>query len=1035
MKERYQQLKELFQLALERPANERSAFLDKACNGDASLQAELEELIAAHEQAGYLDAPASASNGSLTDHPVETMEGRRIGAYKILRELGHGGMGAVYLAVRDDDQFKKQVAIKLVRGGQLQQMASNDLIVRRFRQERQILASLEHPNIARLLDGGATAEGHPYLVLEYVEGQSLDRYCDGQQLSLPERLRLFRTVCAAVHYAHQNLVVHRDLKPSNILITLSQKGNAAVPKLLDFGIAKILGVGTGSQPIEQTLSSVRLMTPAYASPEQVRGEIITTASDVYALGVVLYELLTGHRPYQVSTNSLHEAARIICEVEPAKPSAIVTRAEVVTDSNGNEKTTITPKQVGDARKEPPEKLRRWLAGDLDNIVLMALRKEPQRRYASVEQFSEDIQRYLDGLPVRASRDTFAYRSAKFVRRHRTGVVTVTALLLMIVFSVLSLIAQAERITRERDRAVAAEHIAAQQRDQAERAGAAEKAQRQQAEVNLLRALEAERLATSATAQATSEAARANAEARRANEETQHARTETERAQLEANTSNEVKDFMVRLFAESDPNQMKGNKVSALEILDKGAAQLGERLKDQPAVQAPIMHHIGLIYYKLGLYDKAVSSLSEAVRLRRETLHQEDHNTAQSLSALGVALQDKGDLAAAEKALRQSVEIGRKLPGEQHRTLAVSLNNLAYLLKQKNDFTAAEALYREALALHRERTDNDRREQDIGQILNNLGDLVSAKGNYAAAEPLYRESAERLQREFGHDNLSVATVLSNLGTVLARKGDYAAAEPFLREALAIQRKLVGNEHPSTALSLTNLGTLLGYKGDYDGALQLHREALQANRKRLGNDHPVTAIMLGNIANNLQSKGDYKAAEAHYREELDILIKRVGRENTFTAIAMHNLATCLQDQKDFAAAESVFAEAIGIRRKILPASHPDLALSLAALGQLLIDKDQPQRAETLLREALEIRRKALPKGNLQTAITENVLGECLTTLQHFAEAEPLLIESYAVIKTGTGEQDKRRTKALNRLVTLYEKWGKADQAAYFRTLSPH
>lgn len=1027
MKERYLQLKELFQSAMDRPADERAAFLEKTCPDDPALRAEVDALLAAHEQKSYLDANTLLNPTSLPSAPSDhQMMGQHLGPYKVLRELGQGGMGTVYLAVRDDDQFRKQVAIKVVRGGAFQQPVTGDLIVRRFRQERQILASLEHPNIARLLDGGATNDGLPYLVLEYVEGQPLDEYCDQRQLSLLDRLRLFRTVCAAVHYAHQNLVVHRDLKPGNILITAD-----GTPKLLDFGIAKLLGVDALGLPIEHTLSSVRLMTPAYASPEQVRGESITTGSDVYALGVILYKLLTGHSPYQISTNSLPETARVICEVEPPKPSAVVTRPEVVT--NGH--TATTPEQAGRTHYEAPEKLRRRLVGDLDNIVLMALRKEPQRRYASVEQFSEDIQRYLNRLPVRASRDTFTYRGAKFVRRHRVGVIMATAFLIMIAASLVSLVAQAARISRERDRAVTAERIAAQQRDQAERLSVSERTQRQQAEANLRRALDAERLATAATAQANTEAARANGEARRANEEAQHAKTETERAQIEADTSNQVKDFLVRLFAESDPNQMKGNKVSALDILDKGAKEVAERLKNQPVVQSSIMHNIGLVYYKLGLYDKAASLLGEATRIRRGTTPRSDHEVAQSLSALCSALQAKGDLAAAEKACQEAVAISRALPSEQNRTLAISLNNLADVLKQRNDFARAETMFREALALHRERKDAGRREEDIAQVLNNLGDLMTRKGNYAAAESLFREAAEILQKELGHDNLNVATALNNLGTVLARKGDYAAAEPVLRDVLAIQRKLVGNEHPSTAISMTNLGTVLGYKGDYDGALQLHNEALEANRKRLGNDHPITAIMLGNIANTLQSKGDYKAAEARYREALEILTKRVGKENAFTAIAIHNLATCLQDQKDFAAAEPLFAEAISIRRKILPATHPDLAVSLAGLGQLLMDKDEPQRAEALLREALEIRRKAFSKGNLQTALAENTLGECLTRLQRFAEAEPLLAESFSTIKDGTGDQDKRRAKALNRLVTLYEQWGKPDRAAQFRALSPH
>jgi serine/threonine protein kinase len=418
MKERYQELKELFQAALELAPDARGNFLDKACQADPSLRAEVNELLAAHEQTSYFDAaallPDALADTALAERSAtEPMAGQHLGPYRILREIGHGGMGTVYLAERDDKQFKKQVALKLLRGGSATQAVHSDLIVRRFRQERQILASLEHPNIARLLDGGTTPAGLPYLVLEYIEGQPLDDYCDEKQLSLRERLQLFRTICAAVHYAHQNLVVHRDLKPSNILITPD-----GTPKLLDFGIAKILNPETFDQTIDQTLSSVRLMTPAYASPEQVRGETITTASDVYALGVILYELLTGHRPYQFLSATFHDTARVICEVEPPKPSAIVMRTETITGSDGREKAIVTPAEVGRARKDAPEKLRRQLAGDLDNIVLMALSKEPQRRYASVEQFAEDLRCYLAGLPVSARKATLAYRVQKFVGRNK-----------------------------------------------------------------------------------------------------------------------------------------------------------------------------------------------------------------------------------------------------------------------------------------------------------------------------------------------------------------------------------------------------------------------------------------------------------------------------------------------------------------------------------------------------------------------------------------------------------------------------------------
>jgi eukaryotic-like serine/threonine-protein kinase len=408
--ERWRQIKAIVNDALEQAPGSRARFLAEACGGDAALRAEVDSLLAHEEPAeNFIEQPAFELPTTLTTDADRRPEpARRIGPYKLVREIGHGGMGAVWLAVRDDE-FRKQVAIKLIKRGM-----DSDFILRRFRTERQILASLDHPHIARLLDGGTTEDGSPYLVMEYAEGQPLADYCDSRKLTTAERLRLFRDVCAAVHYAHQRLVVHRDLKPSNIIVT---KDGAV--KLLDFGIAKLLTPELSAETIDPTAPELRLMTPEYASPEQVRGLPITTASDVYSLGVVLYELLTGHRPYRLKSRAPHEIMRAVCDSEPERPSTAVTREEMV--STGENTVTLTPEAVSRTRDGQPATLRRRLKGDIDNIVLMALRKEPQRRYASVEQFSEDIRRHLEGLPVIARRSTFGYRASKFVGRNKLAV--------------------------------------------------------------------------------------------------------------------------------------------------------------------------------------------------------------------------------------------------------------------------------------------------------------------------------------------------------------------------------------------------------------------------------------------------------------------------------------------------------------------------------------------------------------------------------------------------------------------------------------
>ena len=393
--ERWRQVEEIFQAAVELLPEERARYIAQVCNNDITLKRDVESLLLQHDSAGeLLDQPFYGDTEfSVLESFVEEedpMLGRRLGSYRIEREIGRGGMGAVYEASRADNEFNKRAAIKLVKRGM-----DTDFILRRFRKERQILAALDHPHIAGLLDGGTTDDGLPYFVMEFIEGQPLYSYCDAHQLSISERLKLFRSICDAVHYAHQKQVVHRDIKPSNVLVT-----SEGIPKLLDFGIAKLLNPTlAGDITHDPTATAMRLMTPEYASPEQVQGAPTTPSTDVYSLGVLLYELLTGHRPYRLVNRAPHEIARVICEEAPAPPSVIITRAEDLLPSlyTGDEATTL--KQVYITRGGTLESIRRALAGDLDNIVMQALRKEPEWRYQTAAQLRDDITRYLEGRPV------------------------------------------------------------------------------------------------------------------------------------------------------------------------------------------------------------------------------------------------------------------------------------------------------------------------------------------------------------------------------------------------------------------------------------------------------------------------------------------------------------------------------------------------------------------------------------------------------------------------------------------------------------
>jgi serine/threonine protein kinase len=414
-------IREIYERAVSMRGPSRDAFLDEECHGNDELRREVERLLQAREYIPtWLDQPLIGSVRQFVAQPFQNMQGRRLSGYTLIREIGRGGMGSVYLAERSDGAFRKQAAIKLV----LHSASTTPRVLARFQQEREILASLDHPNITRLLDGGATDEGWPYFVMEYVQGQPIDQWCDERRLNISRRIELFRDVIAAVRYAHQRLVIHQDLKPANILVTAD-----GTVKLLDFGIAKVLSDKDPSGA-SGTITLARMMTPDYASPEQVNGAAITTLTDIYSLGVVLYLLLTGHRPYRLFSAAVHEMARVISEVEPTRPSQVVT----TTDSgSGFGETMVTPDSVSAVREGDPSRLRSRLTGDLDSILLMALNKEPERRYGSVESFAADLQRHLEHRPITAREASLRDRVKRFCRRN-PGAVAAGTLFIVSLFA-------------------------------------------------------------------------------------------------------------------------------------------------------------------------------------------------------------------------------------------------------------------------------------------------------------------------------------------------------------------------------------------------------------------------------------------------------------------------------------------------------------------------------------------------------------------------------------------------------------------------
>ncbi len=775
--EQWQQIKNVFQSALEREPDQRASFLAETCSANLELRREVERLIALHDQAGgFMEtlAPELAA-GIFGDTDDQSLIGRRIGPYKVVREVGRGGMGAVYLAVRDDDQYQKRVAIKLIKRGM-----DSASIIRRFRNERQILASLEHPNIARLLDGGSTEEGLPYFVMDYIEGVPVDEYCDVHRLSTAERLRLFRTVCSAVHYAHQNLVVHRDLKPGNILITTE-----GIPKLLDFGIARVMNPELTAGNIEQTLTVLGPMTPAYASPEQVRGGSITTASDVYSLGIVLYELLTGHAPYRFKSRDPREIANVICEHEPQKPSTAVGQREVLRGAGDRPQKTLAPEMVRRTREGQPENLRRKLSGDIDTIVMMAMRKEPQRRYASAEQFSEDIRRHLEGQPVIARKDTVGYRTSKFVKRNKAGVIAATVIVVSLLAGMVTTLWQA-RIAR---------------------------AQRAEAE---LRFNDVRRLANSFLFEF--------------NDAIEKLPGATPARELVVKKALEYLDSLA---------QKAGNDPS----LQRELATAYQRVAD---IQGnPYSANLGDTSGALANYRKALA-MRDALAAANPGNQQASRELAESCDKIGDISELKGDLAGAldfygrSLAIRQSLSNEGSANSQSLRDLATSYDSVGDTLAKTGDTKGALENVRKGLAIREALSAADPSNPDARRNLaisyNKMADALGDIGD--PAEPL----------EYGRKALAIFEALvaadpsnaksrrelsvsyDRLGSALLAIRDKKGALENYRHALSIRADLSAADPTNAqakrdlAIAYGNVGSTLAEMGDATGASETLRKSL-------------------------------------------------------------------------------------------------------------------------------------------------------------------------------------------------------------------
>jgi eukaryotic-like serine/threonine-protein kinase len=937
-RQRWRRIATILDTVLELPPDDREPYLAQVCDGDVALQREVEELLAATATSDtFLDTPAlerAAPLVAVIEQDIKSasatfLQGRVVGPYRLLAELGEGGMGVVYLADRVDGQFEQQVAVKLVKHGLVSEEAR-----RRFLRERQILARLQHPAIARLLDGGVTAEGTPFFVMERVEGRPVTSYCTEHALKTDDRLRIFLQICEAVQYAHRNLIVHRDLKPSNILV---DEGGRV--KLLDFGIAKLLGDGE-SAVAGSSQSIVRALTPDYAAPEQLRGESVNTSTDVYALGVLLYELLTGERPYRVSSGAIGDLERAILDQVPLPPSARVASAD----------------------------LRRRLKGDLDRIVLKALQKPPERRYPSAEAFATDVRRHLDGLPVSARGDALSYRTWKFLGRHRVGVGAAALLLLTLVGGLVATTSQTRRAEREARKAEAvkeflktllsaADPTLAKGREPSVRqlldagAGRIETELRDQPEVQsevaslvasvyhslgeydrampLLRAdLERRKRRDGphsiAAAEALTQIADALYEQGRYDEAgPMHEEALAIQRQKRGEPTPQVAELLWDIAGE---RRNRGDLAGA-EAFDKQALAIYVALKgDDSADAAAVRESLAIVYSQLARFTEA-AALQQPVALWRERHLGADHphtltaryNQAFYLQALGRF--NEAVAIAEDVAGRQ-----RRVLGERHDALAASLRLQARALDGAGRAEAALPLVAEALSIHIERFGADNLQVAHDRAWQAL--IEAHTGRLAEAERDCREAQRIFDTQKGPPRADLPNVRMWIGIVLAEAGQLDQADAVIARAVSDLRSS-RPDGPFIALALDALGDVARRRGQPSRARSLAREALPLVERGLGEDHEATAV-----------------ARVH-----------AGAAEWWAGAP--------------AAGEPFMRAGLAQLEKQFPGGHPDLAAARFVLGNALRQAGRSTEARPLLQDALSWRQNHFGPTDPRTIETQQAL----------------------------------------------------------------
>ncbi|GMU64055.1 MAG: hypothetical protein AMXMBFR36_03290 [Acidobacteriota bacterium] len=942
---------ELFGELAELAEAERAERLERATAGRPELRREVESLLAAHADAAeFLERALPAKRHSAGE---ELSPGTRIGPFRVTGELGRGGMGTVHLAERADGAYEQEVALKRIRLG-----FGSELLRERFLRERRILARLEHPNIARLVDGGLTEDGWPWFAMERVRGTPILEHCDRLRLPIAARLELIDQVCRAVQHAHANLVVHRDLKPSNLLVT-----DDGTVKLLDFGIARLLAED-GESGTALTRAGFQALTPEYAAPEQLRGAPATVATDVYALGVVLHELLTGRRPLRATAES----------PEPEPPSTLVARSFAERDAATGDERPVAADELAARRATTVRSLRRALTGDLETILTTALALDPHRRYASVESFAEDLVRFRAGQPVRARPATFGYRAAKLVRRHRLAFAAGATATATLVAGLAVSLWQAR--------------IAAAERDSARR----EATRANEVQSFLIRLFEASDPEKSSGAETSAR---------------ELLERGVERLERELVAQPEVRADLLGVVARiqfSLGEYERGRDLAEREL--EVARSLGA---DRPAVEARALNDLGTALVRLGEYERAEPVLSEALALRRRALGPRHAETAQTLNDLAILLLERNQPDAAEGMYREALEIRRERFGPDSREVAETTGNLAILLARRGELATAEALHREALRVWRQL--EGERHLNVAYSLGQLAVVRQAQGGFDDAERLQREALEIERERYGPRHPTVATRLNNLARLLLEKGDFAGAEALLAEVLEIDRENLGDEHPFVAISLDNLATALAEQARVAEALPLFERALAMHRKLRGDGHPSVAVSLMRRSDALRIAGRSGEALAVADQALAVARGALDPGHVRIGDALARRAAALGELDDPHAAERAWREVLAHRRRTFPAAHVETATALAGLGAAVRATGRAGEAEPMLREALAMLAALLPAEHWHRASVEGALALCLRDLGRTGEAEARFAAALAGLERsrGASHPSARRLRA--------------------------